>query len=184
MSPSSAFVHGALVSFLRAYPLVALMRFFQHFDGPVEGPWWAIWLLFPAAIAIFGAVWAMLARPVLMRKCRSSVRSSGTSRSSALRWRMVFVSPRLCSTAEHLPNIGFCMGTRPDVHGDSQYESGTRSPPRPVETVRQARAGTVVAWYVIDFIRFVATVDLASSKLSEQCSKFSESRHQASKGKP
>ncbi|VVE23074.1 hypothetical protein PHO31112_03235 [Pandoraea horticolens] len=61
VSPLSAFVHGALVSFLLAYPLVALMRFFQHFDGPVEGPWWAIWLLFPAGFAIFGAVWAMLA---------------------------------------------------------------------------------------------------------------------------
>lgn len=56
VSPSSAFAHGALVSFLLAYPLVALIRFVQHFDGPVRGPWWAVWLLVPVGFAFFGAV--------------------------------------------------------------------------------------------------------------------------------
>jgi hypothetical protein len=60
ISPSSAFTHGALVSFLLGYPLVALMRFFQHFDGPLRGAWWVIWVLFPVGISLFGAVWAML----------------------------------------------------------------------------------------------------------------------------
>lgn len=40
---------------------MALMRCFQHFDGPSTSPWWAIWVLFPVGIAIFGAVWALLA---------------------------------------------------------------------------------------------------------------------------
>jgi hypothetical protein len=63
ISPSSAFTHGALVSFLLAYPLVALMRFFQHFDGPIQssGSWWAIWVLLPIGFALASAVWAMLA---------------------------------------------------------------------------------------------------------------------------
>ncbi|MFL9869726.1 hypothetical protein PQR67_36645 [Paraburkholderia fungorum] len=63
ISPSSAFTHGALVSFFLAYPLVALMRFFQHFDGPIDGrsPWWAAWVLLPIGFALASAVWAMLA---------------------------------------------------------------------------------------------------------------------------
>lgn len=63
ISPSSAFTHGAVVSFFLAYPLVALMRFFQHFDGAMKSnsPWWAIWLLLPIGFALVGAVWATLA---------------------------------------------------------------------------------------------------------------------------
>ena len=63
ISPSSAFTHGALVAFFLAYPLVALMRFLQHFDGPVgiRSPWWVAWAMMPIGFALASAVWAMLA---------------------------------------------------------------------------------------------------------------------------
>lgn len=66
ISPSSAFVHAALVVLVLAYPVVAVMRFFQHFDPrradlTAPSPWWALWLMMPLGLALMGAVWAMLA---------------------------------------------------------------------------------------------------------------------------
>lgn len=66
ISPSSAFSHAALVSFLISYPAVAVMRFLQHFDPQradlaTPSPWWSTWLLLPVGVALFGALWAMLA---------------------------------------------------------------------------------------------------------------------------
>ena len=54
-------MHAALVSFVLAYPVVALMRFLQHYDPQRTqlarlAPWWDTWLLLPVAVAVVLAV--------------------------------------------------------------------------------------------------------------------------------
>lgn len=66
ISPSSAAIHAVLVSLLLAYPAVALMRFFQHFDPQRAdltrpSPWWVVWALLPIGLALAASIWTLLA---------------------------------------------------------------------------------------------------------------------------
>jgi len=61
----SASLHGLLVSFVLAYPCVAMARFFQGFDPQRAGTldrtaWWALWIVMPVVIAVFGGIMTTL----------------------------------------------------------------------------------------------------------------------------
>jgi membrane protein YqaA with SNARE-associated domain len=60
----SASTHAAIFSFLLAYPLVALIAFFKHFDPErthvAQSPWWMAWVLVPIGLALVGIVVTML----------------------------------------------------------------------------------------------------------------------------
>ena len=57
----SATLHGLLISFVLAYPLVALFRLFKSYDPQLQGytdptAWWVFWIAMPAVFALFGAL--------------------------------------------------------------------------------------------------------------------------------
>jgi len=61
ISVISAAQHSGVLTFVFAYPIVALMRFLQGYDPQRQGSldstaWWVLWIIMPVVFAVFGAL--------------------------------------------------------------------------------------------------------------------------------